>query len=86
MVLWLFLSPSLEEAHPETSAKYYRSSNYVALLHGTRWLSVPRNQHVIGSHARCPSCHWSPSVARTNEDQRKSAIKVELIDGVWNGV
>jgi len=43
--------------------KCFNSRNDVALL---RWSATKGNQQVIGSHARCLSCHWSLSVARTN--------------------
>ena len=46
-------------------------SYFIALF---RWSATNGNQQVIGSHAICLSCHWSPSVVRTNEDQHKSAL------------
>ena len=34
-----------------------------------RWSATNSNQQVIGSLTRCQSCHWSPSVAKTDKDQ-----------------
>ena len=69
------LSRRLGEEKPEFIG-VDNSSNYVALF---RWLATNGNQQVIGSHAICLPCHWSPSVTRTNEDQHKNAISPQLL-------
>ena len=44
------------------------------------------NQRVKGSHAKIMGvCHWSPSVAKTDEDQRQPMFILSIISANVNG-
>ena len=78
----LFASSPLGHGHDSFSFPFHVvviSWNVIGQKNIFPWLLVSGNQQVIGSPCQLAVCHWSPSVARANNEGAKMQYMYNIL-------